>query len=832
MYYTNDEVKKVLTRLTKTALADVGIAEGSKKYLSEVSSRDLDNAHNMLNIWCGLYQDLTGFSPSILKEYINRRGLVTVIREAKDLRLEFIKADFSYNIFNPGTPWFYFHGTLGKCVPVEHVLMLLGFPKRTFFEKANLGEIAFGKVLAMNKKFSEYPEKDDIPTHDFRDWHFHPLTLSQETNNKMWTADVCRYDYIRNFILKKGITEVRHFNFTKAYCLHLVKKYALELIPDILPELDCFRLPPGSTYELSGKNSTYWNKYVVMSLDREFVSKFMNLPDHYFAPVPACSDIEKIGRLIPVPKDVSNYRTVMPEEVARQFLAYAYADAIEKSLMRRPYTMNYISMCKDYTWFSEYPEEAYTFGGIDLHNQLRNQLAARIGSITNMLATVDYSQASDSISVALIEYIWPKLYKEFIQHIRSEWIEVGSRRVRSNIAFTMGFVLTFLFESCIFTAVLRAATTLAWNFAPKSSRQFFKNINRALASCFSYGDDGIVPSFAVDAVRMVSEHLGLTMNEEKSFADSPYRESCGEEYYNGSSVAHSYFPRGTSHTKLAELIGLQHKLYQYGSANAFIIQKCCEYRTHLTYNMVGSKHMDLWGWVQPPVKYCSPYAQDYEYLKADGRYWPLIREGYTWRIGTQFHKKLWQMPLKNIHFMSFYVREEQYRSTIAPKLVAQLLLVKPVENPGLISTQSHPLFRKGRDVLSGWKVVTGTTRGVDKEPYVEATVPTVTYSGPGEPNILCDYVTKARDGRPAISWDFQFEATEVDRLAYVMSLFEMSRRRPMSTDDYLDFMVDRDPVQKFEYGSERGYIDYARLRQSLTSASTVKLERKLVPAQD
>lgn len=832
MYYTNEEVKKVLTTLTNSTLADMGIAASAEKYLSEISNKDLDNTHNMLNIWCGLYQDLTGFSPSILKEYINRRNLITVIREAKELRLEFIKSDFSYNIFRPGTPWFYFHGTLGKCVPVEHILMLLGFPKRTFFEKANLGKLAFDKVWAMNKKFSEYPEKEVSPTCDYRTWHFHPLRLSHETNNKIWTADVCRYDYNQNYILKSGLKTIDHVNHTKAYCLALVKKYANELIPDEVPDLNCFRLPPGSTYELSGDQSTYMHKWILLSINREFVSQFMDLPEHYFAPTLAWNGVKQVGRLIPVPKDVSSYRTVMPEEVARQFVAYAFADAIEGSLMRRPYTMNYSNLCKGYTWYSDYPEEMYTFGGIDLHNQQRNQLAARIGSVTNMLATVDYTQASDSISVELFKFIWPNIYNELVKYIRSEYIEISDKMIRSNIAFLMGFVLTFPFESIIFTSVLRASVTISWNFASTDCRQFFKNINRALGSCFSYGDDGIVPSFAIDAVRMISEYLGLVMNDEKSFSDSNYRESCGEEFYNGVSVAHSYFPRGTSNTKLAELIGLQHKLYPYGSANAFIIQKCCTYRQHLTYNTVGSKHMDLWGWVQPQVKYCSPYAQDYEYLYVEGRYWPLIRVGDIWKLGMRPHTKLWGTTVDKISFMSFTHRVIDYQSLFAPNGIVKLLAVEPVEDPRLISIQHHSFFRKD-SIFTKWKVISGTKRDIDQEPYIEATVPTVSY-----PTRKCDteyfsYTVRERqDSVGEIKLTSAYGTTEIDTLAYIMTLFEMSRRRKMSTDDYLEFMVERDPVHKDEYGSDRGYIDYTRLRQSLTSTSSVKLIRKLVPAQE
>jgi hypothetical protein len=785
MNYSIDEARAICAQLAKVSLKSLGIDESEKAYLAEVDDRDVDNLHNGLNIWLSLYTDVCGVDSSILKGYISQMNIVSVILEAKTLRVEFIKSGFDYSIFKVGTPWYIFQRTTRGIVRPEDVIRVLGFPKRLYFCKANLEETCFKKITELNKFYSAY-KVADIPGYDFGEWHFHPLTINRTTDpsglhatlfhKNMWNCDLKPH--------------VSYHDHTKQVILALVRKYVKELIGDKIPELNDFTLPPNSTYEHKKSDSTYLQKYLTVSKQKEFIQKFLDLPDDYFADTGRTEHIKYMGRLLSVPKDVGAYRTVFPEEVSRQVIGYAYVRAMKEILKKSPYTMNYESIAKELDVYEEQFADLYKFGKIDLNCQERNQIAARIGSVCNLIATVDWSQASDTNSVELSRAILPKAHFEFLNAIRAKWMQIGNRKIKSNIMFTMGFSATFLIESVIFTAIGRAAVALSWNFAPEADRKFFRNINRALASVFSYGDDLIMPSFAMGALEMIARHLGLKINVDKSYSDSPYRESCGKEYFNGIDITTEYFPRGTSSTRLAELIGLQHKLYMYPTVNAFIIEKCGTYRRHLTQNFIGSPYMDIWGYQSPLVSYRSPYASNSGQIIADEgvvRYSQTKDGVYTTEFGD-----IW------IYWISLLGERAYVLSPIEDWVTNKRYRIQSINKSNLIGQALHHV-----------RVVPDCVQNVDQEEYCQVTVPSVEYTNSHKSDLALD---------------------SLERLAYVMSLVEMSRRPSMNSDEYLEFMIDRDNSEpKLDpYVSESGIIDHRQLRKSLSEKSSIKLIRKIV----
>jgi hypothetical protein len=531
-------------------------------------------------------------------------------------------------------------------------------------------------------------------------------------------------------------------------------------------------------------------KYLKVSEQKAFIKQFIDLPDDYFADTGRVSQLEYIGRLMSVPKDVGAYRTVFPEEVSRQVVAYAYVNAMKRILRERKYTMDYTSIARQNGIYDEKHPDLYKFGAIDLDCQERNQVAALIGSVTNMLATIDFSQASDSNSVECSRAVLPSKHFDFLNKIRAKWMQIGKKKIKSNIMFTMGFAATFLIESVIFTAMGRAAVALSWNFAPDSSRKFYRNINRALASVFSYGDDLIIPSFAVGALEMIARHLGFIINVDKSYSNSPYRESCGKEYFNGVDITTEYFPRGTSSTRLAELIGLQHKLYIYPTANAFIIEKCGVYRRHLTQNLIGTPYMDLWGYQDPDVYHRSPYA------KESGK---IVTEKFSLAY-TGKRDGLFETSVGKVWILTFQLFGTKFFVlTLIEDLVA--------------SKRLRVVSDKVQDYINipctSCTVIPDVARDVDEEEYCQVTVPSVEYTNSNKSLQASDHL---------------------ERLAYVMSLVEMSRRPSMNSDEYLEFMVSREQgaTDKDPYVSESGIIDHRQLRKSLSEKSSIKLIRKIV----
>jgi len=785
MYYSIDEARAICAQLAKVSLRSLGIDESDKMYLATIDDRDVDNLHNGLNVWLGLYADVCGVDPSILKGYISQMNIVSVILEAKRLRVDFIKNKFDYSLFKVGTPWYIFQRTTRGIVRPEDVIRVLGFPKRLYFCKANLQDTCFKKMMELNKFYSCY-KVADMPGWDFGDWHFHPLTINKTTDPHGLHATL----YSQNMWCRNLKPCVSYHDHVKMMVIALARKYVKELLGDKLPEFDDFTLPPNSTYELSKDQATYLKKYLKASRQKEFIQKFIDLPDDYFASTGRVEDVNFVGKLITVPKDVGAYRTVFPEEVSRQVIGYAYVRAMKEILRKGVYTMDYTSVAKDLGIFDEEHPDLYKFGVIDLNNQERNQVAAQIGSLTNLLATVDWSQASDTNSVELSRALLPSAHFEFLDKIRAKWMQIGNKRFKSNIMFTMGFSATFLIESVIFTAIGRAAVALAWNFAPDEARKFFRNYKRALASVFSYGDDLIMPSFAMGALEMIANHLGLKINVDKSYSDSPYRESCGKEYYNGVDITTEYFPRGTSSTRLAELIGLQHKLYMYPTVNAFLIEKCGVYRRHLTQNFIGSPYMDIWGYQSPEVSHRAPYAATSGEIIADEgslRYSKTEDGIYHTEFGD-----IW------IYWISLNGEKAYVLTPIEDWVTNKRYKVQSTSKNRMIGQPLHHV-----------RVVPDCIREVDQEEYCQVTVPSVEFTNSHKSDLALD---------------------SLERLAYVMSLVEMSRRPSMNSDEYLEFMIDRDNSEPRldPYVSEGGIIDYRQLRKSLSENSSIKLVRKIV----
>jgi len=162
--------------------------------------------------------------------------------------------------------------------------------------------------------------------------------------------------------------------------------------------------------------------------------------------------------------------------------------------------------------------------GIDLNYQTFNQQLAKIGSISNHLATVDFSSASDSISRLVVRELLPSDWYAVMNLTRSV---VGTQQdsvIRWEKFSSMGNGFTFELESLIFIAAAMAVCELL-SVAPE---------------VYVHGDDVIIPSECAALFSGFSAFLGFNVNLEKTHVNSPFRESCGEHWYLGSSCKPIY----------------------------------------------------------------------------------------------------------------------------------------------------------------------------------------------------------------------------------------------------------------------------------------------------
>lgn len=160
--------------------------------------------------------------------------------------------------------------------------------------------------------------------------------------------------------------------------------------------------------------------------------------------------------------------------------------------------------------------------GVDLNSQSLNQDLALLGSKTGIVATIDLSSASDTISREVVREFLPCEWFEVLDIMRSKTGHLENHGTFTYQKFSsMGNGFTFELESLIFYA-------LAWAVCEQLGLPSW------LISV--YGDDIIIPTPAVDLLHRCLEVLGFKVNDEKSFWDGPFRESCGRDFYDGYDV--------------------------------------------------------------------------------------------------------------------------------------------------------------------------------------------------------------------------------------------------------------------------------------------------------
>lgn len=159
--------------------------------------------------------------------------------------------------------------------------------------------------------------------------------------------------------------------------------------------------------------------------------------------------------------------------------------------------------------------------GVDLRDQTKNQTYAERGSRDGSFATIDLEGASDSLSLAAVDWLLPPDWRALLGAFRSLRFKAKDTSGEYAKFSSMGNGVTFSLESLIFAACCRAV----------GARDF----------CV-YGDDIIVASPFVPALLKLLAFLGFRVNETKSYVnpDSRFRESCGFDAYEGRRVTPFY----------------------------------------------------------------------------------------------------------------------------------------------------------------------------------------------------------------------------------------------------------------------------------------------------
>lgn len=159
--------------------------------------------------------------------------------------------------------------------------------------------------------------------------------------------------------------------------------------------------------------------------------------------------------------------------------------------------------------------------GLDLSDQAPNSELARIGSIDDSVATIDLKSASDTISQEVVEFLLPSEWVALLGSCRSEKFFADGKWTHYHKWSSMGNGYTFELETLVFLSAAIACTR-AVGGDPSLVRV--------------YGDDVALPASAAALFREVVDHLGFSINVEKSFTHGPFRESCGKDFFSGVDV--------------------------------------------------------------------------------------------------------------------------------------------------------------------------------------------------------------------------------------------------------------------------------------------------------
>lgn len=276
---------------------------------------------------------------------------------------------------------------------------------------------------------------------------------------------------------------------------------------------------PGSTAERLTSNGKYRQKEWTSRLEevfpyKRFLSSSLDLSEDRLSAVNIREPWEERPvRVIAVPKTLKTPRIIAIEPTCMQYMQQGVLELmngwINSSNKLRPLLSN--------------------------TDQTPNQEMAREGSITGDLATLDLSDASDRVSnpqVRLLLSRWPYL-DQVVQAVRSRKADVPGHGVIHLAKFaSMGSALTFVIEAMVFLTVVFIGIERGrgYQFAPGDVKRYRGRVR-------VYGDDIIVPTEYARSVIETLEVFGFKVNQNKSFWNGKFRESCGKEYYNGCDVS-------------------------------------------------------------------------------------------------------------------------------------------------------------------------------------------------------------------------------------------------------------------------------------------------------
>lgn len=286
----------------------------------------------------------------------------------------------------------------------------------------------------------------------------------------------------------------------------------LGVLPDNLP----FGFGPGTTFELKGSSTSAIGDKITMTQcvtqsawDLSSWAWAKTLPAHsMIVNGRTLLNVCPGNRFTTVPKDGSTDRGICIEPGANLYLQKGVGSYMKQRLGSIGLHVWQQPHRNPDQWFADRPM------AVDTHRRL-----ARDGSRTGAWATIDLSNASDTVCRELVRWLLPPDWFKLLDDMRSKrTLFRGQWHVLEKFS-SMGNGFTFELETAIFAALIHGVTGLV------PGRDFFV-----------FGDDIVVPTEVFSDTFAVLKCFGFTPNEKKTFSQGPFRESCGGDYFIGYEV--------------------------------------------------------------------------------------------------------------------------------------------------------------------------------------------------------------------------------------------------------------------------------------------------------
>ncbi len=299
------------------------------------------------------------------------------------------------------------------------------------------------------------------------------------------------------------------------------------------------RFGPGATYGDKGRFTTVPDK---MSSRPSLTSSaiWWLFPWNATAWAKACAtdgrqvDPVRGNRFTTVSKDCTKDRGIAVEPSVNLFYQLAFGRKIRDALLRN--------------------------GNINLsEGQIIHKRVACEASKHGQFATLDLSNASDTVCKALVKLLLPRKWFEVLDSLRSPFTLFREKWVYLEKFSSMGNGFTFELETAIYLAICLAVRNLRALDDPSLA------LLTPGRDMWVFGDDIIVPTTIAQDVVSALTYLGFSINKDKSFVDGRFRESCGGDYFDGVDVR-PYF-LGNFPKEPQDWIGVANGLKRMGSSN-------------------------------------------------------------------------------------------------------------------------------------------------------------------------------------------------------------------------------------------------------------------------